>query len=249
MSCISRAIRARSAAAPSRPSWSRSNSSRAARSCKRGQQRPALTDRDAEHGAGDAERGQPDPVLDDVGRRPPRRGHHRGRLGHDRGGDDRDQRAVEREPVERDEHGRVGDLRGRGEPLRQRDAGDEREAQRAAASPDRQRRAQQRCRTRSCPGAGAGPGSRARRSSSPRSGARPRHRRSSRGQPRARRRGRSAAAATASAPRRGERSSDHRLWRLLGFWREHWRAVRGRGLERHDARGDADRDRAGCRAW
>ena len=33
MSCISRAIRARSAAAPSRPSWSRSTSSRAARSC------------------------------------------------------------------------------------------------------------------------------------------------------------------------------------------------------------------------
>ena len=33
MSCISRAIRARSAAAPRRPSWSRSNSSRAARSC------------------------------------------------------------------------------------------------------------------------------------------------------------------------------------------------------------------------
>ena len=33
MSCISRAIRARSAAAPSRPSWSRSNSSRAAFSC------------------------------------------------------------------------------------------------------------------------------------------------------------------------------------------------------------------------
>ena len=34
MSCISRAMRARSAAAPRRPSWSRSNSSRAAFSCR-----------------------------------------------------------------------------------------------------------------------------------------------------------------------------------------------------------------------
>ena len=110
---------------------------------QRRQQRPALPDRDAEHCAGDAERGQPDPVLGDIARRPPRGGHHRAGLGHDPGDDDRDERSVEREPVERHEHRYVRDLRGRGQPLRERDPGDQSEAERTAAPPDGEWRAQQ----------------------------------------------------------------------------------------------------------
>ena len=104
MSCISRAIRARSAAAPSRPSWSRSNSSRAARSCSDASSARRCRIETPSTALATPSADQPDPVLGDIARRPPRGGHHRAGLGHDPGDDDRHQRSVKREPVERYEH-------------------------------------------------------------------------------------------------------------------------------------------------
>ena len=173
MSCISRAMRARSAAAASRPSWSRSNSRRAARSSQRGDECSALTDRDPESTGGDAETGDPDPHLRRRVGRPVQRGHDRADLDDQSGKREVVEVAVQGDPEQGDEHRPVGELRGRHQPLHERDQRDHRKRQpgggrRAAATPPAVR-----SRRRPHRGGTGGPGPRRRQSSGPRSAPRP----------------------------------------------------------------------------
>ena len=143
MSCISRAMRARSAAAARRPCWSRSYSSRAARSCRRRQRGPAVTDVDAQDRRRRGHARQADERLLPVRRRPSVRWRGRRPISTTAGGHERGaQRLRGRDGVERHQQRAVAEGPDVGEPLDQRDGGDHREDADRVPTTDEQRQRQ-----------------------------------------------------------------------------------------------------------